>query len=599
MVELSLDGVLENGLPKECFISFRLGDIQKISRLATGRNFRFPAGAVDLDDAKRYARIEVFQRIGSCSVDVNPLNRGQRELDVSCAEAGFGTLRLKVGVGQTRTLGDSDTGPAKPHKALANEVQSKKEGARNYLNKHGIEAQLSQAMQSLLREKPENPAEYLASKLCSSSNVTKLQPLANAPQLGALDGGLRTPLAPVGPPPGAHARPPHRLEPLGAQQQQQQQQQQQSPVPQEQPKAQQAGPQQAQLVARPGATAAASSAVASKPSDVRPHRGFGSEHQPSWFLYVAEHFKVVPKDMQTALLTRFPPVAAKKYSSGTVGFPVVGADHLAKLYAAFPRRMPQLARKAATSSAAQLAGLDCKTMQPLYAKFPAFAVRQKSGPSRYSSVDSATLHKLYTKFPAYVARQKSGMPQFASVSQNSLRIVYNKFPAYVDAVAKGGKRGPSERFPSVGQAMMARIYDKFPTKTRWQDAQVRSWTRPGEGGALPGSSPSSSSRQASATTFRPPSHRLPSVATWHSRRVSVNKMDAPGPSRKTFFKPSVGSWLTRRLPKDIAKTNDVSVAARPAVDNRVATAAAAERNCWWIGKSSVCTWMLKPQKPKG
>eukprot|EP00927_Polykrikos_kofoidii_P006173 TRINITY_DN12500_c0_g1_i1.p1 TRINITY_DN12500_c0_g1~~TRINITY_DN12500_c0_g1_i1.p1 ORF type:complete len:588 (+),score=98.04 TRINITY_DN12500_c0_g1_i1:56-1765(+) len=166
MLELKLESVDEWQLPAECFLSMRVGEMQKISRVASGRVFRFPPG----NEPRRYGRIEVYQRIGSCSVDIDPANTDAREVSISCREAGFGSLGLKVGV--------ENLAAAKPKPEETAEKAEKAAGklkaAKKYLNSHGIEVQLSQAMQALLKAKPDNPAEFLALRLMAdASGVAK------------------------------------------------------------------------------------------------------------------------------------------------------------------------------------------------------------------------------------------------------------------------------------------------------------------------------------------------------------------------------------------------------------------------------------------
>eukprot|EP00927_Polykrikos_kofoidii_P002693 TRINITY_DN11074_c0_g1_i2.p1 TRINITY_DN11074_c0_g1~~TRINITY_DN11074_c0_g1_i2.p1 ORF type:complete len:518 (+),score=89.26 TRINITY_DN11074_c0_g1_i2:80-1633(+) len=177
-MELKLESISQLNLPVECFLSVRIGDTQKLSRVADGRVFRFPNNRAG-KEARRYGRVEVFQRIGACSLDVDPANKGSRDVKISCSEAGFGILGLTVGVE------DLEPEP-KPRveDPVLDKAQSKVKAAKQYLNKHGIEVQLSQAMQALLKEKPDQPAEFIAMRLLGSNGggTTRLPPLGGAPQ---------------------------------------------------------------------------------------------------------------------------------------------------------------------------------------------------------------------------------------------------------------------------------------------------------------------------------------------------------------------------------------------------------------------------------
>jgi len=204
MVELKLDSVEELGLPKDCFVSVRVGDMQKLSRLAPTRMYRFPKSSSG-DGERRYGKIEVYQRIGASSVDVDPLHEGERNILVSCGEAGFGQLQLRVEVASTQgldkaTLGGSqnENRPQTTPGAIDSAAQAKKEKqatkvkvAKDYLAKHGLETKLASAMQAVLRERPENPSEYIASRLLDGVANEQVRP-HTVPSIPAPPGQKRT-----------------------------------------------------------------------------------------------------------------------------------------------------------------------------------------------------------------------------------------------------------------------------------------------------------------------------------------------------------------------------------------------------------------------
>jgi len=153
MVELKLD-VAEDQLPSDCFISVRVGDAQKLSRVSPSRTYQFPQAG-----DRRYGKIEVYRRIGAIGVDVDPLNEGDRQVNISCGD--LGALRLNVGVSNKERAKQA----VKEENLKAKPEGSKSKAAKEYLRKHSLELQLSEAMQSVLREKPENPVQFLAEKL--------------------------------------------------------------------------------------------------------------------------------------------------------------------------------------------------------------------------------------------------------------------------------------------------------------------------------------------------------------------------------------------------------------------------------------------------
>jgi len=127
--------------------------MQKLSRLSGSRTFSFPQAG-----DRHYGKIEVYRRIGSCGIDVDPVNQGVRQVQIGCGDAG--TIKLDVGVSF------SATNPAKvaAEKGVP-EPSTKSKVAKDYLRKHSLELQLSEAMQAVLRAKPDDPIRFLCESL--------------------------------------------------------------------------------------------------------------------------------------------------------------------------------------------------------------------------------------------------------------------------------------------------------------------------------------------------------------------------------------------------------------------------------------------------
>lgn len=184
MVELRVDILEELGLPNDCFVSVRIGEMQKLSRLAPKRIYRFPKSYMG-DAERRYGKIEVFQRIGSSSVGIDPITQGgeKRNITVSCNEAGFGSLQLQVevagqdGEGQQECrLQNFSTDVDLVAKASKGTQATKVKVAKDYLAKHGLEAKLSKVMQAVLRELPADPSEFIAFRLLHWHSVDQGRP---------------------------------------------------------------------------------------------------------------------------------------------------------------------------------------------------------------------------------------------------------------------------------------------------------------------------------------------------------------------------------------------------------------------------------------
>lgn len=144
---------------RDCFVSVRLGETQKLSRLAPSRVYRFPDGG-----DHSHGKIEVFRRLGTCNVDVDPEVAGAREVVMDCSDAGFGRVSLSVerevpgaseGDTQACPVGDAECPTQRTGKMMA---------AKEYIKQHGLEARLAESMQALLRERPEHALEFLAKR---------------------------------------------------------------------------------------------------------------------------------------------------------------------------------------------------------------------------------------------------------------------------------------------------------------------------------------------------------------------------------------------------------------------------------------------------
>mmetsp|Transcript_62596 Transcript_62596/g.174943 ORF Transcript_62596/g.174943 Transcript_62596/m.174943 type:complete len:143 (+) Transcript_62596:61-489(+) len=141
MVELKVNVHNGEGLGSECFLAVRVGETQKLSRLSASRSYKFPASG-----ERRYGKIELYRRVGACSVDIDPQKEGARSVAMKCGD--LGQLLLDVDVG-----GAGAPEPEKP-KMDNDERAAKSRAASEYLRKYSVEMQLTDAMQALLKTKP-------------------------------------------------------------------------------------------------------------------------------------------------------------------------------------------------------------------------------------------------------------------------------------------------------------------------------------------------------------------------------------------------------------------------------------------------------------
>ncbi|CAE7636472.1 unnamed protein product [Symbiodinium pilosum] len=128
-------------VPQGCFVSVRLGDNLKQRRFdKSSAKYHFP-----VPEEKRKARIDVYQLVGTCSVQVKVISSDPK------ADG----MKLRVS-SASKEMKAEDT--AKQRQEIEAET---KDAAVGYLAKHGIEQRLSECLRTLLRMKPEDPVEFM------------------------------------------------------------------------------------------------------------------------------------------------------------------------------------------------------------------------------------------------------------------------------------------------------------------------------------------------------------------------------------------------------------------------------------------------------
>jgi len=153
MVELRLQSLDAGSLPQDCYLSVRVGETQKLSKLNGIRTLRFPGG---LDH--RHGKIEVFKRVGACSIEVDPAASSDREFRIGCSDnVGEVGLRVQLEADPAAKQEVQD----RPDETKASKMKAYKE----YLGKHGLEVLLSEAMSAVLRQRPDQPLDFLVEYL--------------------------------------------------------------------------------------------------------------------------------------------------------------------------------------------------------------------------------------------------------------------------------------------------------------------------------------------------------------------------------------------------------------------------------------------------
>eukprot|EP00747_Dinoflagellata_sp_TGD_P107836 gnl/TRDRNA2_/TRDRNA2_170232_c0_seq1.p1 gnl/TRDRNA2_/TRDRNA2_170232_c0~~gnl/TRDRNA2_/TRDRNA2_170232_c0_seq1.p1 ORF type:complete len:530 (+),score=141.49 gnl/TRDRNA2_/TRDRNA2_170232_c0_seq1:94-1683(+) len=187
MVEVNLQALDEAALNRDYYVSVRVGEVQKLSRAATSRAYKFPPAAVK---DHRFGKVEVFRRLGGCTVNI----KDSEPCEVSVPMDGFPEgMKFRVDLGKTQNVqkkAEMDMIEAKPLKDSGSHPTKIAAAirAKEYLDSHQLEVRLSDAMMAVLREKPEDPADFIAKRLANSAPCKNegASDLAQAPKVPKL-----------------------------------------------------------------------------------------------------------------------------------------------------------------------------------------------------------------------------------------------------------------------------------------------------------------------------------------------------------------------------------------------------------------------------
>lgn len=165
---------------KDHFLSLRVGEVQRIARLSASRTFKFPASAVG---TRKYGKVEVYRRVGASPISIDPdLASGANEVEVPIDSGGTVSLIAQVVTTDKKGLQkEKHVEMASSPKGMAESPSHK--AVSEYLNKHHLEVRLADAMQKVLRDRPDDPARVLAEMLMG--NADKVAKLPVPPELPA------------------------------------------------------------------------------------------------------------------------------------------------------------------------------------------------------------------------------------------------------------------------------------------------------------------------------------------------------------------------------------------------------------------------------
>jgi hypothetical protein len=131
-------------IPDDCIVNVSVGDVQKQARYDPRKLYRFR-------DAKRTAKIDLYQQIGSCDVAWNC----DEPASVSCVAKGSSGSGIPLSVNLTPVI------PKEKATESADKADASMK-ARQYLKEHAVEDLLTKAMRELLKAMPQDSHAFLA-----------------------------------------------------------------------------------------------------------------------------------------------------------------------------------------------------------------------------------------------------------------------------------------------------------------------------------------------------------------------------------------------------------------------------------------------------
>lgn len=169
MVDINLEAVNGDSLPKDLYLSLRVGEQQKFAKANnSGRTFKFST-----PEDKRVGKLEIYRRVGVAAISLDHEKfQEAHELAVAIDDERVAGKEVKYRF----CLGGHGSIPTSPKAEgaePAKQVSAKVSVAKDYLQKHQLEQRLSEAMQAVLREQPDDPGTFLAQRLTSGAGMLK------------------------------------------------------------------------------------------------------------------------------------------------------------------------------------------------------------------------------------------------------------------------------------------------------------------------------------------------------------------------------------------------------------------------------------------
>eukprot|EP00930_Biecheleria_cincta_P010088 TRINITY_DN111_c1_g2_i2.p1 TRINITY_DN111_c1_g2~~TRINITY_DN111_c1_g2_i2.p1 ORF type:complete len:1061 (-),score=263.42 TRINITY_DN111_c1_g2_i2:666-3848(-) len=161
-MEIRVESAQGQHMPNDSYIGVRIGDVLKQGRYEPNSCYNFP-----LVERRRNAQIDIYQRIGSCVVAVDPDVKSPTEVNVCSCHPSFPGTTLKVSV-QPRNEHTAQQQREQKTKAAKSQI-------KDYLSKFNIEQRLSNAVKTMLEVQPEDPIAFLCTQLGGTPPVNTVQ----------------------------------------------------------------------------------------------------------------------------------------------------------------------------------------------------------------------------------------------------------------------------------------------------------------------------------------------------------------------------------------------------------------------------------------
>mmetsp|Transcript_87970 Transcript_87970/g.138885 ORF Transcript_87970/g.138885 Transcript_87970/m.138885 type:complete len:475 (+) Transcript_87970:75-1499(+) len=158
-------------LPKDLFVSVRLGAIKKQARFSGSQTLKFPDPG-DCDDGSQFVgRVEILQRVGFASVDFSKSCGQLQSFSIECGALDSSPLKLQMALSCNAPLDET------LKSASEQKVRKRLDEAQRYMREHQLDNLLSESLRECIRERPKNPHCFLSAELVKRG--AQLPPLSS------------------------------------------------------------------------------------------------------------------------------------------------------------------------------------------------------------------------------------------------------------------------------------------------------------------------------------------------------------------------------------------------------------------------------------